>query len=250
MFKPSYLHHTSCYDKCDKYVAESFGMLCWNVYKNNQKNPRFQNFLNKWVEKKNVDFILFQEAGFRDNNHFELSDFSFDAAANLEFRERFYGVLTASKVESNHAEAYLSQGKEGIIGPHKSFLLTDYSFDDSSSLLILNIHAINFRETKHYIKELEYIFALVGRHQGPMIIAGDFNSWNKKRTEKLYKFVYEHSFLAVDFDKTGKVKSFMGKNLDFIFYRGLELLSAEVVDKHKLSDHNPLFVRFKRSYDK
>jgi endonuclease/exonuclease/phosphatase (EEP) superfamily protein YafD len=39
----------------------------------------------------------------------------------------------------------------------------------------------------------------------------------------------------------------MGKTLDFIFYRELELIEAVVMDEHKLSDHNPLFVRFKRS---
>ena len=79
-----------------------------------------------------------------------------------------------------------------------------------------------------------------------MILAGDFNSWNQKRMDKLQKITEELSLRAVTFETTGKVKSFMGKTLDFVFYRGIELLESEVIDDHKLSDHNPLFVHFKR----
>ena len=79
-----------------------------------------------------------------------------------------------------------------------------------------------------------------------MILAGDFNSWNQKRMDKLHTVTQKLSLTAVTFKASEKVKSFMGKTLDFVFYRELELLQAEVMDEHKLSDHNPLFVRFRR----
>ena len=246
MFKPSRLHHSACHDQCHTSIPDTFGMLCWNVYKNNRKHPRFQSFLRKELERRVVDLILFQEASFRDNHHFELPHFSYDAAANLEFKGEFYGVLTASRMESSYAQAYLSEGRESILGPHKSLLLSNYLFDDGSSLLILNIHAINFRETQRYSKELERFLDLLKEHKGPIILAGDFNSWSKKRMDKLQKIVERLSLTAVTFKETGKVKSFMGKELDFVFYRELELIEAVVMDEHKLSDHNPLFVRFKR----
>ena len=246
MFKPSRLHHSACHDYCHTSIPDTFGMLCWNVYKNNKKHPRFQSYLRKEVERRVVDLILFQEAGFRDNHHFELPHFSYDAAANLEFKGDFYGVLTASRMESSYAQAYLSEGRESILGPHKSLLLSNYLFDDGSSLLILNIHAINFRETQRYSKELERFLDLLKEHKGPMILAGDFNSWSNKRMDKLKKIAERLSLTAVTFKETGKVKSFMGKELDFVFYRELELVEAVVMDEHKLSDHNPLFVRFKR----
>lgn len=246
MFKPSLLHHSASRDHSHASIPDTFGMLCWNVYKNNLRHPKFQDFLHKEVLPKAVDFILFQEANFRDNHHFELPYFSYDAAANLEFRKEFYGVLTASRMGSSSAQAYLSEGRESILGPHKSLLLSDYSFDDGTPLLILNVHAINFRENQHYGRELERFLELVESYSGPMVLAGDFNSWSKNRMEKLYKVAQRLSLAAVAFEKTGKVKSFMGKNLDFVFYRGLELVEAEVMDEHKLSDHNPLFVRFKR----
>ena len=246
MFKPSHLHHRACHEHCRTSISDTFEILCWNVHKNNQKDPRFQSFLRKEVEKRGIDIILFQEANFRDNTHFELPDFSYDAAANLEFRREFYGVLTASKMASNYAKAYLSKGKESVLGPHKSLLLSHYLFKNGGTLLILNVHAINFRENQRYGIELERFLHLLKAHKGAMILAGDFNSWNKKRMDKLQEIAQKLSLVAVPFEKTGKVKSFMGKRLDFIFYRELELIEAEVMDAHKLSDHNPLFARFKR----
>lgn len=246
MFKPSHLHHSACRDHCHTCIPDTFEMLCWNVHKNNRKHSRFQDFLQKTVESRGIDFILFQEASFRDNHHFELPDFSYDAAANLEVIGEFYGVLTAGKMESNYAKAYLSEGRESLLGPHKSLLLSRYLFEDGNTLLILNVHAINFRENQHYGIELERFLDLLKAHKGPMILAGDFNSWNAERMDKLQKVAQKLSLTAVPFEKTGKVKSFMGKALDFVFYRELELLEAEVMDEHKLSDHNPLFVRFRR----
>ena len=246
MFKPSRIHHTSCGKNYNVYVPETFALLCWNVYKNNQENPRFEQFLQSESKKKNLDFMLLQEAGFKDNQTFELPYFSYNAAANLEFRKQFYGVLTASRTESNEAKAYLSEGRESLFGPHKSLLLTRYHFEDGESLLILNVHAINFRESKRYAKELERFLALMKVYSGAMIFAGDFNTWNTTRMSKLKDVAKELDLLQVDFSKTGQVKSFMGKALDFIFYRGVELLDAEVITNHKLSDHHPLFVKFKK----
>ncbi|MEA2048027.1 MAG: endonuclease/exonuclease/phosphatase family protein [Campylobacterota bacterium] len=246
MFKPSLLHHSSCGDHCDPYVPETFSLLCWNVYKNNQKHPRFQHFIHREVQKREIDFMLFQEASFQDNKAFEVSHYAYDGAANLEIRDKFYGVLTASRVESYEAKAYLSEGKESLWGPHKSLLLSKYLFKDGTSLLILNVHVINFRESRGYGRELERFLGLLREHKGAMIFAGDFNTWNHTRMTKLQHIVDSLSLKRVNFEQKGKVKSFMGRALDFIFYRGVELLQEEVINDHGLSDHHPLFVRFKK----
>lgn len=246
MFIPSILHHRSCRFSCSRFVPDTFGVLCWNVYKKNTKNPEFKPYLEKMTAEKEIDFLLLQEANFRDDNHFTLPDFAFDAAANLEYRREFYGVLSASRVESTHAQAYLSEGRESLIGPHKSLLLSTYTFEDGSELLILNVHAINFRENQRYHKELERFLNLMIDHKGPMIIAGDFNSWNKKRMQRLHEIREKLGLHSVPFTQTDNVKSFMGNHLDFILYRGVEILDFSVDRDHGLSDHNPLFTRFRK----
>jgi len=246
MFIPSILHHRSCRFSCKQSIPDTFGVLCWNVYKKNSREVGFKPYLQKLVEEEKIDFLLLQEAHFRDDRHFTLPDFTFDAAANLEFRGEFYGVLSASRVESKNAQAFLSEGRESLIGPHKSLLLSAYPFEDGSTLLILNVHAINFRENQRYHKELERFLELMKEHKGAMIITGDFNSWNKKRIAKLHEVREKLGMHAVPFRQTDKVKSFMGNHLDFIFYRGVELIEYTVLHGHDLSDHNPLIARFKK----
>jgi len=244
MFIPSKLHHRSCPFICDRFVPDNFGILCWNVHKNSSKNSAFKLYLEK-VEDR-CDFLVLQEANFRDDRHFVVPHFSFNAAANLEFRGAFYGVLTASRVESSRAVAYLSEGKESLVGPHKSLLETLYSFEDESILLILNVHAINFRENQRFNRELERFLELMQSHKGAMIVAGDFNTWNKKRMKKLHELREGLGLKMVPFKQSDSVKSFMGNQLDFIFYRGVELVGYSVDRDHNLSDHNPLFARFKK----
>jgi len=79
-----------------------------------------------------------------------------------------------------------------------------------------------------------------------MIVAGDFNTWNKKRMQKLHEIREKLELKIVSFSQTSALKVFMGKQLDFIFYKGLELVDSKVVTNHSLSDHNPLFVTFKK----
>jgi len=245
MFKPSILQHRSCRGlACHTFVPEIFSLLCWNVYKNNTKHPDFIPFLSRYEER--LEFMLFQEANFMDDKVFDLSSFAFDAAANLEVRGAFYGVLTASRVESNYAQAYLSEVKESFVASHKSLLVSSYPFDDGSNLLILNVHAINFRENQSYDRELERFLTLMQEHKGAMIVAGDFNTWNKKRMQKLHEIREKLGLQMVVFSEISGVKIFMGKQLDFIFYRGLELVDSNAVAEHGLSDHNPLFATFKK----
>ncbi len=246
MFVPSLIHHQASQFSTDGSVPEIFGVLCWNIHKKNTVHSKFYPYLENFIKEHNVDFLLLQEASFRDKKHCVLSDFSFDAAANLEIKGNFYGVLSASRVESEKALAYLSEAKESFIGTHKSLLVSLYPFKDGSKLLILNVHAINFRETGRYNKEMERFLTLIQEHEGPMIIAGDFNTWNKKRMLKLYEVGEKLSLKMVPFQESDKVKSFFGNHLDFIFYRGVELITYKVDKTHGISDHNPLFAQFRK----
>jgi len=246
MFQPSLLHHRSCSGKdCALLLDDTFGIFCWNTNKNNQ-NPGFPLYLQTIARQKKVDFLLFQEARFEDMGSCSFENFAFDAAANLEVKGSFYGVLTASKIESKSAKAYLSDEKEGMIGTHKSLLLSQYLFGDGTPLLILNIHAINFRESQSYKRELKKFMERIRDFEGPMIIAGDFNSWNPTRTLELNEFRDALNLASVPFREKKKIKSFLGNHLDFIFYRGLKLLDSAVFDDHGLSDHNPLYACFKK----
>ncbi|SFZ98056.1 hypothetical protein MNB_SV-5-1153 [hydrothermal vent metagenome] len=245
MFIPSIIHHKSYLDNCEVFLPDTFSIVSWNVHKNNNKDT-FKRYLDAKVKSYKLDMLIFQEAIFTNINNPVLTNFAFDAAANLQIKNNFFGVLTASKVRSVYAKAYLSKDLEAYIGTHKSMLLSTYEFKDRSKILILNVHAINFRENESYSRELERFFSFIESYDGAMIICGDFNSWNRTRLDKLNIEAKKLNLKVVNFKNSSFVKSFAGNSLDFIFYKGLELLesSVEVATKH--SDHNPLFAKFKK----
>jgi len=243
VIKPSIHHHSYTHLACDDTVPYQFSILCWNVHKNNDTFS-FSNYIEDFSKRKPVDFFVFQEANFKHEMELNLPSLTYSAAANLEKNAAFYGVLTASKCKTMHSKPFLSRGKELLFGPHKSLLLTRHSFEDGSDLWILNLHAINFRENRHYYKEIDHMIKIIDDYHGAMIIAGDFNSWNKSRMKFLHAKMKELDLTPVPFSQSDKVKSFMKNHLDFIFYRGIELVEHSIERNHNLSDHHPLFAKF------
>lgn len=173
-----------------------------------------------------------------------LEGYAFEAAANMERDDTYYGVLTASRTMAVEAEAFLSHEREGIWGTHKSLVLGRYLFGDGTSILVANVHAINFRENRAYRQENERIFTYLAEHRGPMILAGDFNAWNATRTRDLLRRAERLNLAHVPVDQ--QVKSFRGYPLDYVFYRGMELREYAVDDTHAVSDHHPIFACFER----
>jgi endonuclease/exonuclease/phosphatase (EEP) superfamily protein YafD len=80
------------------------------------------------------------------------------------------------------------------------------------------------------------------RHEGPIILGGDFNTWSRQRLELLYQLTRNINLLPVNFNLDLR-KTFLGRPLDFIFYRDLTLTNASIMQT-VASDHNPLFVTF------
>jgi len=220
-------------------------MLCWNVYKQNRSHRKFKSFLEQTIQNYPTDFLLFQEARFESDTACILDSFAFDAAANLEYKESFYGVLTAGRILSAEAKAYLSNSREAYWGTHKSMLMSTYTLQNGKTLLIVNIHAINFRENQIYNKEIDRLLAFISDYKGSIIVAGDFNTWNNKRVHKLFSIAESLGLKHVPLGKEENVKTMFGNPLDLVFYRDLELLSSAVLDDGGISDHRPLFASFR-----
>lgn len=240
LFTPSQQLHSYLYPADHTAVPETFSLLCWNVHKKSD-TFHFQHYIHQLSAQSPIDFFLLQEAHFRHNVPFHIPHLTFHATANLEKRSTFYGVLTASACTPLENISILSKGKELIWGPRKGAILTKYSFHDGGFLYLLNLHGINFRENKHYFEEFTHIKQQIQTIKEPIVIAGDFNSWNHKRITFLHAQMEELGLKAVPFSE---VKSFMKHHLDFIFYRGLNLCEYHIEKSHNLSDHHPLYAKF------
>lgn len=225
-------------------LPEDFGLLCWNVQKKNL-GYRFNRFLSDLLERYRIELLALQEVKL---NLFAASlpgNFHFSCAPNIRFLNHIYGVLNGSCIPENDSFSLLSSHREGMIQTRKSAIFSTYMLHNGETLLMLNLHAINFRTTKVYHKEIDIIFNSIRHHQGPMIVTGDFNSWNKQRMDYLMKLSGALKLQNSEIEHSHLIKSFMNHKLDHIFYRGLRLIESHAVDVQNLSDHNALYARFR-----
>ena len=109
-------------------------------------------------------------------------------------------------------------------------------------LLAINVHAVNFElGLDSFSAQFRALGAVLDLHRGPVILAGDLNTWNGGRQALVERFTREHGLASVAFQPDLRTRAF-GRALDHIYVRGLASTGARVIPVSS-SDHNPLRVR-------
>ena len=225
-------------DKADNLVpqlaASRFHLITWNVHKG--QDTGWQEDLARL--SKQADFVLLQEA----TQHQNLSTFSTALfVSSFSFKDLLSGVKTFTQTQP---EWYCGGGvAEPLIQIPKVASVMNLPLEKGNSLLLINVHLINFEwGISAYQAQLEQLFSLIENHQGPIIMAGDFNAWNEDRLNLVNNLMQKYGLDSVVLSQDERVR-FLGYPLDYIFMRGVKVVSAtsEVVTS---SDHNPLLVEF------
>jgi endonuclease/exonuclease/phosphatase (EEP) superfamily protein YafD len=152
------------------------------------------------------------------------------------------GVTTATSVQPDQVLPIRSVVTEPITHTPKMILLTKYKIDGADKeLLVANIHGINFVSTRKYETQIAQLEEALKKHDGPIILAGDFNTYLLERTLIVGQMAKRLGLKYVDIDN----RSITSVQLDHIFVRGLERLSAISMLQIKSSDHHPLYARLK-----
>ena len=103
------------------------------------------------------------------------------------------------------------------------------------------MHAVNFAMgLQGFQQQIHALEELLVEHQGPVIIAGDLNTWSAGRQQLVDTFMQRFALTAVDFAPDLRTTAF-GRALDHIYIRGMKPHTAEVIPVSS-SDHNPLRV--------
>lgn len=220
---------------------EKITLLNWNIYKGIKSGwlEDLQHFIH------NIDIIILQEA----TNNVQLREFIQSQGLYWHFNSAFTywgvetGLLTAS-LEQPVASCGL-RTNEPIIGLPKTTLVSRYAIKGSlDTLLVANIHGINFAiGTEVYKKQLNSLQKLLQHHQGPIVVAGDFNNWSIEREAVVNQLVEDLSLTPLSFVDEGRT-TFWGVPVDHIFYRGLEVIQHRSYQVTS-SDHNPIEVTFR-----
>jgi endonuclease/exonuclease/phosphatase (EEP) superfamily protein YafD len=239
----------------EQVLPASFTVVNWNLQKG--RDPRLAADLKLLLEREKPDIVFLQEAKADLYQLEEMGGYFAQSWSYPWLGGETVGVLTLSRVPPIRVRPVPTQYREfGVTAPKVS-LVTEYPLPGGKTLLTVNVHLLNFerwsvKKIRHQLEKLKTIMAL---HSGPILMAGDFNTWNRKRLDLVKRITADVRLEeVVDFPAgrtTGDQDSaflneFLGidKNLplDRVFFSGLKPTDARILD-YRSSDHTPILVR-------
>ncbi len=221
-------------------LGNELEIISWNIQK--ASSPSWQNDLASLTDSANLVFI--QEAVLEaDYSESIPVDTHREFAPGYRRGELQTGVMTVSKTNPT-VTCDLSINEPWLRTP-KATSISQYSLlEHDDNLLVINLHAVNFAfGIKSYNEQLTALDEYLEAHPGPVILAGDLNTWSKRRLNLVNDYMAKHGLTAVTFEPDYRSKVF-GKALDHIYVRGMEAQFAETI-RVDSSDHNPLRVRLR-----
>lgn len=217
-------------------AARPLAVTSWNIHKN--ADPGWEADLARFASAS--ELVMLQEASLgselraafaRAGRFWVHADaWAFDGLAN--------GVLTASTAAP--VEACVQRAVEPLITLPKSALVAWYRVEGrAETLAVANVHAINFTPLLGaYNEQLDALGAVLASHRGPLILAGDFNTWNLYRVDALNGLAARLGLSEVKVAR-GERTRFLEMPADYLFVRGLDVDDAWV-ETVGSSDHAPI----------
>lgn len=216
------------------------GILVWNIYKQNREG---------WSEElsrlsSDAQLLLLQETSLNSGLKQWLSSQGWEGNQVNAFKVmgESAGVINLARTTPNLACGYTEM--EPWLRLPKSGIYARYPLSNGQVLAVVNLHAVNFTYgTDEYQVQLKALASELSQHTGPIIVAGDFNSWSEERMTVMKQVLTSLSLSEVQFSPDHRVRFISGLPLDHVFYRGLKLENAKAPESDA-SDHNPLLLSF------
>ncbi len=208
----------------------------WNIHK--QDDPGWQEDLARLAA--GADILLVQELVLRPDSRaiIEAAGLRWTMATSFLMRARDIGVLTASRVPP--VATCTQRTVEPLLRLPKSTVISWYALRGSErTLAVANLHAINVSlSLGAYRAQLEAVATALGSHCGPIVLAGDLNTWTQARSEAVRDVARRLGLGEIPFAQDRR-RRFLGRQLDHILVRGLAVTSSEATEVTS-SDHNPV----------
>jgi endonuclease/exonuclease/phosphatase (EEP) superfamily protein YafD len=210
----------------------------WNLHK--QQDRGWREELERLAELS--DILLLQEAALTSELRAALDEarYTWVLASAFAFDGTDYGVAIASRVRP----IFFCTGRafEPLTGIPKSYLVARFRLAGRApALAVATVHAINFTlELAAYDGELDALRDALAAHRGPIVLAGDFNTWSEAREHRVGALALRLGLEPVSFAPDRRSR-FLGRPADWAFARGASVLASETREV-TASDHNPLLV--------
>jgi endonuclease/exonuclease/phosphatase (EEP) superfamily protein YafD len=217
-------------------------LASWNVHK--EVDAGWDSDLGQLIGA--ADVLLIQEAGVSTEFRavVEKAGFSWILSSAFQYLGSEFGVLTATRVRPE--KACTLRAYEPLLGIPKTMLITHYRLagrDDT--LAVANLHAINFTlGIDAYGAQLDAVADALSGHRGPIVVAGDFNTWNDDREAAVRALATRLSLVPAAFEADARTHFMGGHIFDRVYGKGVEFVAAAAWNVTS-SDHNPLLVDFR-----
>ena len=150
------------------------------------------------------------------------------------------GPKTGCRAPALEISTLRTSDNEPIVNTPKTSLLTRYA-TANGTLTVINVHAMNFVPLAKFARQIEQIAGLATAESGPLLVAGDFNTWNPARHRLLATAMNTAGLAHVPVTAPRRWRHF-GQQLDHVFVRGLKVIEARPLVHIVSSDHIPLRV--------
>ncbi len=237
-------------------AAHQLTVVSWNAQKGS--DPRFTRDLQSLLRAETPDLVFLQEARAELAEGVGLPGLFARSWSYPWPGGKTVGVLTLSRSPALRARPVRSPSREfGWTAPKMS-LVSEHRLPGGRSLLAANVHLLNFERfgTRQLDGQLEGLIGRLAAHEGPIVIAGDFNAWSPARLARVAELASGLGLQEVQGFGLGRRTGDLGQGwanrllgvdpslaLDRVYYRELVLLGAKVLD-YRSSDHAPLSVTF------
>ncbi len=214
-------------------------LTIWNMFKGLGGEHFYNDFRLLSFQS---DLILLQEALLSRRSLMELSPEGFLGVHGASYErvdQLRDGVMTLGRMMTDDApQRILCKYPEPVLKTPKAALVTSYALHGKSEkLMVVNLHATLIRTIKRAIEELEHLMMQLPSHQGPIIFAGDFNTFTPRYFKAVAGKLEELglSYVPIPGDPRRPVD-----HLDQLFIRGLKVKEIWVETRIKSSDHFPI----------
>ena len=185
------------------------------------------------------DILLLQEATLTDPLQEVLrgAGLAWVMASSFIYRDVDIGVLSAARTP---LVAHCTQRvTEPLLRLPKSSVVTWLPIAGTTrTLAVANVHSINFSLLLgEYESQFDGVAQALAEHDGPIILAGDLNTWTEERVAALERVAARLSLTPIRFE--GGRSKFLGREVDHLLVRGLAVTSATAIAVRS-SDHNPV----------
>ncbi|MGI9202499.1 MAG: endonuclease/exonuclease/phosphatase family protein [Woeseiaceae bacterium] len=222
----------------DELDSENIRLLNWNIRKGGDPNwtidlADFQG---------DPDLMFFQEASLGSSAWGVVTDDLYHSfSPGYRSRRSLTGVMTVSTAKPLTQCNFVTV--EPWIRTPKATVITEYGLTETNqTLLVVNIHAVNFTfGTRGFQEQIRQAQSVLDDHAGPILLSGDFNTWRRRRSEILVEITDSLGLETIQYDEDNRKRVF-GQPLDHIYVRGLEVLEATTRNVTS-SDHNPMSAR-------